>query len=82
MLGGQALRLGQTWEIPTCKIGHFGTCHLGKYPWEVAAWEIAFGKGSNITNSTGIFSLLFSIRRNNIISYFFEFIETHLKYRK
>jgi len=21
-----------------------GSCHLGKYPWEVTAWEKAFGK--------------------------------------
>ena len=61
-----------------------GQDRLGKFLlvkldiWEVATWEIAFGKVSNITNSTVIFSLLFSIRKNNILSYFFDFIETHL----
>ena len=24
--------------------GRLGSCHMGKYPWEVAAWENAFGK--------------------------------------
>ena len=32
--GGRALRLGQTWEIATWEIVHFGSCHLGKILWE------------------------------------------------
>ena len=32
--GGRALRLGETWVI-----AQLGSCHLGKYPWKVAAWE-------------------------------------------
>ena len=29
-------------------IAHLGSCHLGKYPWEVATWEKAFGEVLNI----------------------------------
>ena len=36
---GQALRLGQTWEVAACEI-----THLGNYPWEITAWKNAFGK--------------------------------------
>ena len=32
------------WEIK-----HLGGCHLGNYPWEIAAWEKSFGKVRNIT---------------------------------
>ena len=45
---GQALRLGQTLEIAAWEIAHLGSCHLGKYPWEVVAWENVFGKVPNI----------------------------------
>ena len=43
-----------TWEIVILENVHLGNCtfgkncHLGKYPWEVAAWEKAFGKVPNI----------------------------------
>ena len=40
---GRALRLGKTWEL-----SHLRSCHLGKYPWEVAAWEKFFGKEPNV----------------------------------
>ena len=33
---GPALRLGQTLEVAALEITHLGSCHLGKYPWEVA----------------------------------------------
>ena len=51
--GGRALRLGrmgqgQTWEVAALEIAQLGSCHLGKYPWEVADWEKAFGKVPNI----------------------------------
>ena len=36
------------WEVVAWEIAHLGSCHLGKYPWEVAAWEKAFGKVPNI----------------------------------
>ena len=36
------------WEVATWEIAHLGSCHLGKYPWEVTAWEKAFGKVPNI----------------------------------
>ena len=41
-----------TWEntlgkLPLGKIS-LGSCHLGKYPWEVAVWERFFGKVPNI----------------------------------
>ena len=42
--GGRALRLGQTWEVASWEILHLGSCHLGKYPWEVAGWKRPFGK--------------------------------------
>ena len=32
------------YQFPKWEITHFGSCHLGKYPWEVAAWENAFEK--------------------------------------
>ena len=35
--GGQALRLGQTWNVAAWEFAQLGSCHLGKYPWEVAA---------------------------------------------
>ena len=50
--GGRALRIrfargraprlqqdggrGQTWEVAVWEIAHLGSCHLRKYPWEVA----------------------------------------------
>ena len=45
---GRALRLGQTWEVAAWEIAHLGSCHLGKYRWEVATWEKSFGKLPNI----------------------------------
>ena len=45
---GLALRLRHTWEVADYEIGYLGSCHLGKYPWEVALWEISFGKVPNI----------------------------------
>ena len=46
--GGRALRLGQTWEVAAQKIAHFGSCYLGKSPWEVSTWKKSFGKVPNI----------------------------------
>ena len=47
-MGGRALQLGQTWQVSALEISHLGSCHLGKYPWEVALgkhpWEVAQGK--------------------------------------
>jgi len=37
-------------KLPLGKIP-MGSCHLGRYPWEVAAWEKAFGKVPNISLS-------------------------------
>ena len=31
--------LSQTWEVAAWEIPHFGSCHLGEYPWEVADWD-------------------------------------------
>ena len=44
MLMSRALRLGQTFEVVALEIAQLGSCHLGKYPWEVASWEISVGK--------------------------------------
>ena len=35
-------------EVDAWEIAHLGRCHLVKYPWEVAAWEMAFKKVRNI----------------------------------
>ena len=59
--GGRALRLGQTYEIAAWEVVHLESCHLGKYPWEVDAWENAFGKMPNIVFTAPVklyFSLL------------------------
>ena len=37
--GGRALLLGHSWEVAAWVIAHLGSCHMGKYPWEVATWE-------------------------------------------
>jgi len=47
-LDGGARRLGQTLEFAALEIGYLGSCHLGKYPWEAAAWEKFFGKVPSI----------------------------------
>ena len=39
---------GTDLEMAAREISHFGSCHLGKYPWEVASWEKSFGKVPNI----------------------------------
>ena len=44
----RALRLEQTWEVAAWKIAQLGSQHLGKYPWEVAAWGKIFRKVPNI----------------------------------
>jgi len=41
------MQLGQTWEVAAWKIAHLGSCHIGKYPWEVAVCKKAFGKVPN-----------------------------------
>ena len=41
---GRALWQGRTWEVTAWRVAHLGSCHSGKYPWKVAAWENAFGK--------------------------------------
>ena len=51
-LGGRALWLVLTWIVAAWEIAHLGNCHLGKYPWKVAAWEKAFGKIPNLGKST------------------------------
>ena len=38
------------WAVVAWEIAHLGSCHLGKYPWEVAVWENVFGKVPNIEN--------------------------------
>ena len=43
---GRELRLGQTRQVAARLIAHLGSCHLGKYSWEIAAWENAFVKVS------------------------------------
>ena len=36
---GRTLRLGQIGEVAAWEISHLGSFYLGKYPWEVTAWE-------------------------------------------
>ena len=36
------------WEVAAWEIAHLGSCHFGKYPWEVATWGKLFGKVPNI----------------------------------
>ena len=43
------------WKVDAWEITHLGSCNLGKHPWEVAAWENAFGKESS--NLTSLFTL-------------------------
>ena len=35
--GGRALCSGQTWKVAAWEFAQLRSCHLGKYPWEVAA---------------------------------------------
>ena len=35
-------------SVASSEIAHLGSCHLGKYPWEIAIWEEFFGKVPNI----------------------------------
>ena len=46
--GGRKLRLGRSLEVDAWEIAYFGSCHLGKCPWEVSTWEKFFRKGPNI----------------------------------
>ena len=39
-IGGQALWLGQTWEVKAQKIAQLTSCHLGKYHCENALWKV------------------------------------------
>ena len=54
--GGRELRLGKTWEVAAWEITHLASCHLGKYPWEIATWEKSFGKVPNIDRYTLVFN--------------------------
>ena len=54
--GGRALRLEQTWEVAAREIAHLGSCHLGKYPWEVDTWQKSFEKVPNIKISIQFYS--------------------------
>ena len=38
----------QIWEVAAWEIAQMGSCHLRKFPWEVATWEKAFVKVPNI----------------------------------
>jgi len=72
---GQALRLGQTWEVAAWEIPHLGSCHLGKYPWEVDTWEKFFGKVPNI-NKCVIEEYLYFWKKPRIVkttSFLFKF---------
>ena len=68
LLGGRALRLGQTRKVATYENARLGSCHLGKYPWEVAFWKKSSGKVPNIltneflTVSFSKFLFLLSLR--------------------
>ena len=43
-----ALLLGQTWEVAASLIAKLGSCHLRKYPWDVATWDNAYEIVPNI----------------------------------
>ena len=45
------------WAVVAWEIAHLGSCHLGKYPWEVAAWEKDFGKVPDIYKTALMFNL-------------------------
>ena len=51
--GGRALCSEKTWKVPAWEFSQLRSCHLGKYPWEVAAWGKALGKVPNIVITTG-----------------------------
>ena len=64
--GGQALRLGQTWEVDVLDIVQLGSWHLEKYN-----WEKAFGKVPNIIYNV---SLYLSILVNCPVGTFFNIV--------
>ena len=66
MGGGQALRLGQTWEVVAWEIAQLGSCHFGKYP-----WKKAFGKEPKIIYNV---SLFLSILVNCPVGTFFNIV--------
>ena len=47
----EKLQLGKLYirEVAAWEISHLGSCYLGKYPCEVAAWERVFWKVPNIS---------------------------------
>ena len=48
------LLLGKMYIWEVAAFPSWGSCHLGKYPWKVAAWEVALGKVSNIYCNRGV----------------------------
>ena len=44
---GSSAALGQTWKVQLGKLTFGKLLLLGKYPWEVAAWENAYVKVLN-----------------------------------
>ena len=69
---GRALRLGQG------KIrgrSDFGSCNLGNYPWEIAAWEKSYGKykSSNQVGGAVVLNLQILMYRNFMIICYFQF---------
>ena len=45
--GTNATAIGQPWEVAAWNIVQLGSCHMGKYPGEVATWGKTFWKVSN-----------------------------------
>jgi len=43
-LEGQELWLTHSWEVVAWEITHLRSCHLRKYPWEVALGKLPLGK--------------------------------------
>ena len=60
------------WEVAAREIVHLGSCHLGKYPWEVTAWEKAFEKVPYICiqcRRLSIFQTINAVRSNSLTAF-------------
>ena len=78
-IGGRALRLGRArgpssaaktgWGTSAWEISHLGSCQLGKYPWEVTAYEKFVGKLPNVFPCLSLSVLVYSRLSLSILVY-------------